>query len=293
MALQYENSSWKPCKPSAVSSIDAEMICVRISDEKSPIEVSSAQDLLILSTEIENFMPRLTGQIHFDLLGKIVWDANFPSGSISVPFKTHFGKKLELSSHYKSYNTKRKPCSKHPFSNANCKSNCRCQYTFALCKCWPLSCIHSPYRPPNVTLCGIAYETSVQAPPYSIPVLSSCLGGIQNSLDPTYQCQVACIPDCDVRNFLFTSENNLNSYDTAAIIRIEKFVYPIMEENLSMTASDFLNQFGGSIGLWVGGSILAFLHCFTSLMRIVAFYLGRNNNIIKSIYPEKSRSNHY
>lgn len=87
--------------------------------------------------------------------------------------------------------------------------------------------------------------------------------------------------ECNNIDYLFLQHGfNSPAYSTSdgvttLVIYARKFRYPVVTEYPTLGWAEFLASFGGSIGFYIGGSILAFIHVPLYLLHMGVFYFRK------------------
>jgi hypothetical protein len=175
---------------------------------------------------------------------------------------------IRIAGYNKALNTKNDPCSED-LPRADCWLGCRAAYIGKNCGCWPLSGFGLPNRPDNMPLCGTTNNgTANNSAEYvNIPIVADpdgC-GQIANMSDPDKDCKDACLQNCEyallgIENKPF--EGYPPSFQNKSYIRltVQYFQYPFFEQSLAMSDTDYFNQLGGALGLYIGCSFIAMFH---------------------------------
>lgn len=196
---------------------------------------------------------------------------------ISNDYMKHTRTTVDIHGHYRSYSSRRRACYSLKNEAANCRSYCRADLIAELCNCWPLyfSVLEPKHR--EMRLCVDDMGPTQNSTPYHIPDYHECLRNRQfGTTDPSYDCQQRCLDDCEHIKLTFVTEPNTDVYkltycancSTLHVIKFGSFAYPYMEEVLAKSLESFMAEFGGLIGLWLGGSLIAFTHVFVFLTRM-------------------------
>ncbi len=138
------------------------------------------------------------------------------------------------------------------------------------CQCWPF--VICELKPQNIPLClenvtSYANETI----PYKVPLYKQCLvGRFPYAIE---ECLQNCLPDCDYQQVVFFNDDTSYYFGdqnaTVLTVTVADFVYPLFVEYLIEDWQTILNAFGGNIGLWLGGSLLAIIHLPVFLVKIL------------------------
>lgn len=156
----------------------------------------------------------------------------------------------------------------------DCRQRCRARYIFEKCGCWPLYFVPR-YLPENFSsiLCPGKNVHAILNNFFGVlvPMLHECFDKTQTNETHTppaiFECQASCLPDCMIRQFQITVET-LNADTLPAnvtegiygVITSSSFAYQLFNEVVTMDSGEFLSQFGGALGLWLGISFGALVH---------------------------------
>lgn len=213
----------------------------------------------------------LSGSLAIDLVGgKSVDTLNgYP---IFSPYAAHTRTLVDIHGSFKAFSTRRRPCT--TVNQWDCRNRCRGEFIYQKCGCWPLifAGLLSDKKLAKVRFCGDNASAQTVAPPYQIPDLGLCL--IEKAIwmtDPAYECQKGCQPDCDHLKLSFTSEihSGVRCHNcTTQTVQISSFSYPHIEEVMAKSLESLVAEFGGLVGLWMGGSVIAFSHVVIFALKV-------------------------
>lgn len=187
------------------------------------------------------------------------------SNSQSVSYGTKTSFKWKYDGVYSSYSRKREPCGS---GSTECRERCKAKTIFVdVCGCWPLR--HLSVKPNSITICPIA--ENVTDDQNMNHVYGSCYDRVldvtQNLDQIVESCASLCPKNCQYESYSFSELKRFTDKGpytdnpaTFIWLRDGKFVYPRFEESQLFTTDYLIAQVGGSLGLWLGGSIIAILH---------------------------------
>lgn len=159
----------------------------------------------------------------------------------------------------KAISTDPDPCSTD-LARSDCWLGCRATYIAKNCYCWPLSAFGLPQRPEGMPLCASTVLTEKNSTFIPIPIVTepSTCGSIANQSAPDLACKTACLQNCEYMLVSFTKTDvtklapSDQENDTLVRMTAATVPYPLFQQSLSMVATDFLNQLGGALGLYLG-----------------------------------------
>lgn len=174
---------------------------------------------------------------------------------------------VSIVSDYQFYPTQRSACS-YSLTSFDCKNLCYAHIIADLNKCWPITFTY--LKPQNMSICtsGKSENNSLQISDYQ-----SLLGNFQPLSSIVHTCSKQCLPNCFHKSYEFKT-NSLRklSHDppkSEISIEVQKFSYQLVKESPTKNWETFLSEFGGLIGVWLGGSILAFIHIPIFILKII------------------------
>lgn len=249
------------CRTDYITSFTQLGLCVKLGQD---IQFHNPIDFLQIIIEPQNlFSDRLISQgaLHLDLSGRPVYGSFINKGNvIGGQFLSKTVVAAHVQSEYQSENLRRAPCSSTS-STYDCEMLCYAKAVENVCKCWPFSI--SYLKPPDIPMCLEKGEImSNISMPYEIPTYKECLK--EPMKFATGLCQSKCLPDCQYQQVVFLTDSSyyydIQNNATMFTMTVPDFVYPLLVESLTKDWQSFLNEFGGNIGLWLGGSLLAIIH---------------------------------
>lgn len=286
-----KSSSFNVCSPNNVVYLDYHQFSIRLSDNMKPVRFATLKDVMILQFNASAVYNRpsdfpLQSALKFYLLfdGSPFQDLSTGSGGTMLvgQMESKSCVSLRLRSSFKAKNLKRKPCSVVN-SNFVCENICWAQLLLRNCSCWPISLF--PYKPQLQTFCSeVPFNNSANI--NEIPQLAQCRWGNSPFYPKVPLCQQNCPNDCQSKEYEFTQETNASSPNcaeseifnfssdssTSLMLMANGFTYTLIEESVVKDWQTFLSEFGGLLGVWLGGSIMAFFHIPMFLIKTVYFW---------------------
>lgn len=185
-----------------------------------------------------------------------------------VLLNTQMGMVISISSHFHAVNIRRNPCSYKPYFE--CSVQCRSEYIAQVCGCDPVSDLS--YQPRVGVECGslLSYNRLTV-----ISHLSSAKCANLSVLYPHPNCSDSCHEECETfiieASILERISDDVKLYvgnQSAVEISMQNYVYPRMEEYLSMTAAQLVVSLGGNLSLYLGASFIGLFHMVMLLFRL-------------------------
>lgn len=262
MKSMYQVQTYNVCRMDAIASFSMLGFCVKLLPNtvfNTPVDYLQIyvvpQNVFPVISSLEN-----SGEVHLDLSGRQMYASYFNKGNVlGIPFNSKSKVLTHLQGHYVSQNLRRAPCSSS-LSRFNCDMRCYAYTGYTECQCWPF--ITSFVKPLDISCC---FENMTipnnKTRSMMIPHYDQCL---KNLTFPLEHCKSKCLPDCEYQQFGYLFDANLEDpyqdNGTLLLMTVSDFVYPLMVEALTKDWQSIMNEFGGNIGLWLGGSILAIIH---------------------------------
>lgn len=262
--------------------------CVNLDSTKEIVTFRNSFDMLVITSEppqLDSFLNQskaenAKGLVLVDILGTKF--SKLQGYVFSSSYLKHAVTTIDIHGHYKSYNSRKRPC--YPYKNGAvaCRDYCFGKLIANHCKCWPVHFVAYQEAQKGMRACA-DMRLEQNSTPYYIPDYNLC------SMDNfTYhECESHCLNDCEHVKLTFMTDvvdpivyqNKLpfkypNS-STLLLIKCGSFSYPQIEEVLAKSFESFMAEFGGLIGLWLGGSLIAFTHIFIFFGRMVHQWLER------------------
>ena len=120
--------------------------------------------------------------------------------------------------------------------------------------------------------------TAASLPIREVPSLSDdcTLAAYKNCLkynaNDDFECRKNCLRSCRREIYQWKFDNQYaigNDNQSILILRVEEFDYAIFEEEYEWTFEEFLGEFGGNLGLWMGLDIKMVLGEIFSIVFVV------------------------
>lgn len=288
---ESDETGFDVCSPTNILFFDSQQFSVRLSTKEWPIALTSLSDLLIISFNLSAVFNRpldktLVSVPKYYLLfdGKAYQDAQLKSGGnlLSNNVESKICTSIRLRTAYKFYNSRRQPCSHTEFC-FDCQNLCWAKLVAESCKCWPISAF--PWKPENINMPTCTERISGNQT-QNIPDFQNCYDLKLNK--EILKCQRNCDNDCFNKEYDFTRETNAtyimceeqfginyaHDQSTTLLLFSNVFSYSYIEESLIKDWNTFLNEFGGLVGLWLGGSLIAFVHIPMYLLKTVYLHFN-------------------
>lgn len=247
------------CTSQSIASFTVLGICVRLNEN---VQFNSPLDTLFITVEPQAIFidSRNLIKIYLDLSGRSMYASFLNKGNVlSVDYNHTKVVSAHVLGHYKTQDLRRAHCS-NDLRKYDCEISCYGYTVVDVCNCWSIAA--ASMKPKTIPLClenFIAYENDTE--PFLIPQYRNCLHDLKF---PLQLCRKECLPECEYQQVLFMTEssfeNSLDKNSTSLNISVTDFVYPLLVESLSKDWQTLLNEFGGNIGLWLGGSLVASVH---------------------------------
>lgn len=294
------------CTPDNIMSFTKNGLCIRVRGKNNTLpSFSTSYDYLLISSNPENFhkgvdhLTLASMSARLDLLGRST-KGNEIGGTITVEYFEKITLATELQAKFQLFNLRRRPCS-NDISKAVCHSNCAAYFIYQTCGCWPLTYISSAPQA-NIALCTERSEINSSAAPYHlIPTYSKCLANVTSGTagQKTSKCHDECHTDCGYNKFGFAQRQlasasgtgqfvpNPGEDSTVMQLQIADVVFPLFEEFIEKKWENFLSEFGGTIGIWLGGSLIAIVHVPLFIAKVFLSLLAKRKQSRKdsSISP--------
>lgn len=279
------------CDPTRVTFIDEYSFCLKINSKlaKSSFKFSSPTDFVQISALFPQNWTSERLIMSVDLDGRDFLRSNAEAISINPgnAVTAYFGNQnrfdVSVDGDYQLYSSKRKPCIKDG-SQMDCIYRCHSQSLVEVCKCWPL--VFNRIRPDSIPLCIDTHNISIQ-PARAQLNFSSCLWKYARSREQNYkkelgdsqflsECLNLCPINCRHSKYFF-QDTGVEANDIYSYIQLSvtDFAYLNIQEVPSTSWETFLSDFGGIIGVWLGGSIVGFVHIPVYLGKLIAENLRR------------------
>lgn len=248
------------CKPELVSHIDKNVLCMKLHTETEKFEFYGPQDTLSISLKIDSWLPPNTTETKFwfDVGGRSHYDAYSDGGNvIAAELKTSTRVATQLMNSFRSLNLKRRACLQD-LNSFECQRICAGNH-IATCGCWPL--YFFDINKANLPFCTGRYPSNLSS--MLMPDYNDCARKkeMQSQIPPA--CFMACTNACYYQQFMLIPEMSGNCLETDLTelkIYIRDFTYSTVVEIVTKDWQSFMCEFGGNIGVWLGGSILACVH---------------------------------
>lgn len=277
--MEYLEQVFNVCRLDAVSSLTVAGLCFSL---QRNISYLTPVDALVVSASTELLFPNTVsyGALHLDLIGRPMYTPMFNRGNvIDVTFGYTKYVTAYIQGYYKLPNLKRAACSK-TLRQYECVITCLGYAELDACGCW--SFFTSFVKPTDILLCmeNMTFSSN-ETGLFKIPQYSQCHKKLKFDVN---SCVTNCLPDCNYQQVTFLTNSNEkstsnNTNSTYLSISVADFIYPLFVENLSKDWQCLLNEFGGNIGLWLGGSLLAIIHLPFFLVKFFIGIIQKGKNI--------------
>lgn len=253
------------------SLIQRDMMCLKLYDD-TVFQFTNAYDLnMIVAAPYEAYMVNYTLEFLSAAL-YLGFGANF--GTRNFELIKHFfeeQKYLEASiiGNYKAVNIKRKKCA--DITYFECYSVCRSEYIRQQCGCIALGTFAMSSLPQNDTGCGEKLSSSNETTGIWGLSAQKC-ANLSRNLHPNPSCSQECYEECETLIMSQTVgetkiEDFLKNF-TVLQIAVAKYVYPYMEEFVSVTLRELVVGLGGNLSLYLGASFIALVHILVFFSKI-------------------------
>lgn len=305
----YNNSiSLDVCNPKAFASLGELGFCMFTDPTNEQMVFRTTFDYLLIESNPQLLYSYLNesgsaasqGSVLLDLIAGRSTDG-LTSYLVASEYMKHTKMTVDVHGHYRSYNGRRHACS-NDINNeaADCKSYCRAVFIAQICRCWPLYFVVLAPKKEGMRYCLDGVRTPQNSTPYHMADYHRCLSNRDfGANDPSYDCQQSCLEDCEHVKLTFVTEQNTDVYKlnyctnctTTQFVKFGSFAYPYIEEVLAKSLESFIAEFGGLVGLWLGGSFIAFSHVFVFLAHMLHGICVREKRQDRKIWMKKSSSN--
>lgn len=207
---------------------------------------------------------------------------------LTIPVSQNGGKKytvgISVQAEYNSYSTRRRPCMDEVTYFA-CRVGCRVNFIKNKCGCKPVSwqnAYSAEDNDKNIPFCGHGgpfNKTNTSA--LYIPYLNTpACWAAADRYDPDEECVSRCAYRCKITTYAFQRLSQIDdpSFNVTMVkLLIERFLYPVFEESLTIDKQTLLSNLGGNFSLWFGASLLGVIHVLTFVLNIVvACFLSKS-----------------
>ncbi len=270
--MSFKAHAYNVCRVDTITSLNSMGYCVRLEQNNS---FHNPLDYLQITANPEIVFPgsAVYGSLHLDLSGRFLYGAFLNKGNlVAAPFGGKTVVAAHIQGQYKSENLRRSPCS-NSMTTYDCELFCYGLAAYDKCKCWPFAVAY--LKPADINFClqnlPLPVDISVM-----IPFTNSCFTGPLSF--STSVCMDKCVPDCEYQQVVFLTDSSFyyagNDTTTALTMTVSDFVYPLLEERLTEDWQSILNEFGGNIGLWLGGSVVAIIHLPVFMIKCLVGAVG-------------------
>lgn len=267
------------CNTASLGSVNEIGVGLPVSDSSEPIFFRNRHDYLIASGNPEKMNEFLgEAKLNSTLSGIYIYffGAGYTQGTSELTTHSLVGQNtaitVDIQGHYMAYNSRRRPCNQQLNEASKCRHNCKIQAIYDLCNCWPLTTVTFASLTPLGPFCGDRMGPPQNSSPYYIPDYHECLSYREfGTVDPARNCIENCMKeDCEYFKLTFISELYpfpcSENISTCQMVSFRHFTFPLIEEVLAKSFGTFIAEFGGLLGFWLGGSVIAFSHLFLFLL---------------------------
>ncbi len=106
-----------------------------------------------------------------------------------------------------------------------------------------------------------------------------------NSIGANTICEKQCPLKCDTVSYSLTVNNNYRQLQNSIMVNIyyPDFYYTSITEQPKMTFDDLISNFGGLLGLFLGGSLMSFFEIFELIISVLVLLFKKRKKKVKPL----------